>query len=563
MIDWQHQTKFLLAKAGLLPVFRRARRTALALVSTSFRREQSTIRREAREYKRRYGASLGQRLGAGGHKRAVILNVPTMAGVAVDSFMAKSLEKAGFRSTIITSPDSWVNQYLSQVEGVKLKVWDDFVNPGDMGRAQAMMAPVESSDQLLAIEYEGARIGRFAASSVLRKLRVGSLDFQSAKVRKSLVRHLNKGISYTRTARSILERERPDLAVFVDRGYSPAGELFDICLEEKVDTITWNTAHKSNTVMLKRYNKENRDEHPSSLSDETWQWLRKRPWTHADGQLVHDELHDAYASGDWYSDVGTQFGKVMFESGDLRRRLGLDPNKKTAVIFAHILWDGTFFWGADLFANYEDWLVETVRAACLNDRLNWVIKVHPANVAKDARDGYRGQPSEVIAIERAIGSLPAHVKLLSAESDINTYSIFPVMDYCVTVRGTIGMESAALGIPVITAGTGRYDHKGFTIDSESEAEYLKRLASLEELAPPTPQALELAEKFAYGVFVLRPMLLNSVTVAMQQDEWGTGKIQINTECTEDWLAAADVNSLAQWAADGVKEDYLWDQWNLD
>lgn len=527
------------------------------MLSRSYRREQSIIRREAREYQRRYGPSLGQRLGVEDHKRAVILNVPSMTGVAVESFLAKSLEKAGFRSTVITGPDSWVKPYLRQVEGVTLKVWDDFVCPGDMGRAQAMMAPVESSDQLLAIEYEGARIGRFAASSVLRKLRVGSLDLQSANVRKSLVRHLNRGISYTRTARSILERERPDLAVFVDRGYSPAGEFFDICLESHVDTITWNTAHKSNTVMLKRYTKENRDEHPASLSDETWQWLRQQPWTSADGQLVHDELHGAYASGDWYSDVGTQSGKVMFESGDLRQILGLDPNKKTAVIFAHILWDGTFFWGSDLFDNYEEWLVETVRAACLNDRLNWVIKVHPANIVKDVRDGYRGQPSEVIAIERDIGSLPPHVKLVSADSEINTYSMLSVMDYCVTVRGTIGMEAAALGVPVITAGTGRYDHKGFTLDSDSQEHYLDLLRRLETIPPLSAVERTLAEKFAHGVFLLRPLPLSTVTVTTRSNAAATAQIEVNALTREDWLDAEDLDSLSSWVCSSSDDDFLY------
>ena len=41
----------------------------------------------------------------------------------------------------------------------------------------------------------------------------------------------------------------------------------------------------------------------------------------------------------------------------------LDPERKTAAIFSHILYDATFFYGESLFADYEEWLVEAVRAA--------------------------------------------------------------------------------------------------------------------------------------------------------------------------------------------------------
>ena len=74
------------------------------------------------------------------------------------------------------------------------------------------------------------------------------------------------------------------------------------------------------------------------------------------------------------------------------------------------------------------------------------------------------EPAEVIALRRHIKELPPHVFFIPAESPISTFSFFGVMDYCLTVRGTIGIEAARMGIPVLTAGTGRYDRKGFTIN---------------------------------------------------------------------------------------------------
>ena len=53
-----------------------------------------------------------------------------------------------------------------------------------------------------------------------------------------------------------------------------------------------------------------------------------------------------------------------------------------------------------------------------------------------------------------------------------------------TVRGTVGCELACYGIPVITAGNGRYSDEGFTIDPKSKEElykYIENLGKIEKL----------------------------------------------------------------------------------
>ena len=56
--------------------------------------------------------------------------------------------------------------------------------------------------------------------------------------------------------------------------------------------------------------------------------------------------------------MGTQFDKVFPTRDELTGRLGLDPGLRTALVFPHIFWDGTFFWGHDLFPNYEAFFAE-------------------------------------------------------------------------------------------------------------------------------------------------------------------------------------------------------------
>jgi hypothetical protein len=161
-------------------------------------------------------------------------------------------------------------------------------------------------------------------------------------------------------------------------------------------------------------------------------------------------------------------------------------------------------------------------------------------------------------IQNRIGPLPEHVTLIPPDTDINTYSLFGVMDYCLTVRGTIGIEAACLGIPVLLAGTGRYDHRGFTIDSASREDYLHRLETIERIPPLTKTERELAERFAYGAFVLRPFPLTAFTIEHGRDRRATQQVRVNAPSSAALRDSPDLVALGEWAADRTREDFLWE-----
>jgi hypothetical protein len=310
--------------------------------------------------------------------------------------------------------------------------------------------------------------------------------------------------------------------------------------------------------MLKRYRAENADRHPYSLSARSWEIVRSMSWTADHERRLHEELHGSYASGDWYAEVGTQFGARLMEREEVRRRLGLKPGRKLAVIFSHLFWDATLFWGEDLFDDYRHWFVETVRAATRNDALDWIVKLHPANLVKLARDGYVGEPVEQATIRSELGELPGHVRVLPADTPISAFSLLETLDYCVTVRGTVGIEAAVLGKTALTAGTGRYDGHGFTVDSDSRETYLARLAELEKLPPPDARAVELARRFAYGSFLLRPFQLRTLRLAHERDARATQRVEIEVASAEAFRRAADVRDFGAWAVESREEDYLID-----
>ena len=458
-----------------------------------------------------------------------------------------ALRSAGYHVTV-PLPMAWgaAADFYRSLGANGVLATDDLPRRASRKMIRDLCAAGHDPHSLLSLTYRDIPIGRFVASTLMRRHRLGSIDPGNPELANSVARQIATSVKAVDLANAMVERVRPDLVCFYDRGYTPDGELFEVALAAGAKAITLNAAHRSGLIISKRYHAGNKDRHFGAPSAETWNVLRSMAWTDRDWQALRDEVESSYKSGTWYDEVGTQFGRTPQSGSALLSALGLDPARKTAVLFPHLFWDATFFWGDDLFADYRDWFCQVLRAAAANDRLNWIVKMHPATVVKDRRDGYGGEPSEMVAMRETLGELPPHIAFLPPDSPVSTLSLFEIMDYCLTVRGTVGIEAAMYGIPVLTAGTGRYDGYGFTVDSNSRADYLERLRSLETIVPLTEAQTELARRYAYGLFMLRPLEFQTMRFRYRQDESATLELALDIPEGRGIATMPDIARLAEW-----------------
>lgn len=484
----------------------------------------------------------------------IVRNV-TLPYASIEAFVGKALQMAGFETVVLGQRRYDFLRY-DWLAGNKMVVeFDDFATQGDLDWVDRQVSALGTLDDWVALEYHGVHVGRFVIALAQRRYR-GRLDFADPSIQGDLRRLLALSVHHTRAASRIIQEMKPDCVVVMDRGYSGCGEIFDLALNQGIDTLTWNLGYKSNRLVFKRYNLGNERDHPLCPSAESWRRICSIPWNPENGNRVRHELFECYQTQDWFSVVGTQFDKKILSQEMTRQKLGLSSDRKVAVIFPHILWDGSFFWGKDLFSDYTHWFVETIRAAAANPRLQWVVKLHPAHLVKAKQMNDAGRPLELDVIERVVGNLPDNVKLVHPHTELSTYSLFQIADYAVTVRGTVGIESALFGIPVVTAGTGRYDRRGFTLDSSTREEYLQRLETLETYPRLSAEQVELAERYAYGVFMGRPLSLSSLSLAYDRDGKATPNVTVHCQTREQWLASPDMRKLAAWLGDGKLEDML-------
>lgn len=522
--------------------------------------EYRTRDREARADFRRFrdecgGFALGEDVWPRGGRRktALIVSQAYLPFAKVEALVIKAVQMAGY-DTVVLGTRRYSFLRYGWLAGNKRVIERSDFGGSDEAWADDQMGRLTSLDEWLALEYQGVHVGKFVVASTLRRLMIGTLDFNDPSIRKILRFYLGFSVQSALAAREVLDRVKPDVVFMMDRGYAGFGEMFDCAVARGVDTVNWIMGYKSDRLAFKRYNAGNSREHPLSLSEDTWARLGSIAWTPEHSREIRHELFDAYETQDWFSLVGTQVNKKILSRDATRERLGLLPGKKVAVVFVHILWDGSFFYGEDLFDDYTQWFVETIRAAIENDRVQWVVKLHPAHLVKAKQKDNERRPAELDVLESAFDRLPPHITLVHPDTEVSTYSLFEVADYTVTVRGTVGIESSLFGVPVITAGTGRYDRRGFTIDSPTREEYLRKLATLETIPPLTAEQVTCAERYAYGLLFWRPLVLSSASLEFERGGKALPKFVVNCRTRDQWLASPDMNRLSRWIADGVAED---------
>ena len=220
-------------------------------------------------------------------------------------------------------------------------------------------------------------------------------------------------------------------------------------------------------MVFKRYTAETKAIHPRSLSDESW---RARAGARVDGRArgraragVRAPLRrDARSSL-----AGTRAGRADSRARRSRARSGSTRRRGPRSSSRTCSGTRTCSTAATSSPTRRSGSSRRCGAACANDRVNWVVKLHPANVWKRRRDRVSGELDELVAIRERVGELPPHVRLLEPDTDISTWSLFDVTDFGVTIRGSVGFELPCFGVPVLTAGTGFYSGRGFTVDSET------------------------------------------------------------------------------------------------
>lgn len=169
---------------------------------------------------------------------------------------------------------------------------------------------------------------------------------------------------------------------------------------------------------------------------------------------------------------------------DLCRSLGWDPAKPIVTLMAHVFHESPHAVGGNLYADYYEWLAETLEVAARTPQVNWLLKKHPQQKYFDEilRHSPDLMPDDE-TMRRLLAPVQGASHVALCPPDLHTASLIAASHVIVTQHGRAGYEFAACGVPVVTTARAAYGGLGFTVEPRSRAAYVGLLERIDELAP--------------------------------------------------------------------------------
>ena len=430
------------------------------------------------------------------------------------SVFSLAVRMRGYKGLVLTTrKQKLLNKYY-KIFNLELIYYDDIQKEFSKKLNQDIATKfqlAESIQDYRNIAYKNIPVGEIAISTFSRYHGTGVIQLDDLEVVKQLREWVEILCQAAGIADFLYKKFNVKIIYVAEIFFEEYGAFYYTALAKKMNVIKFTGTVRDDAFILQHLNSENDRAHHASLSSHSWGKIKKAAYTNKIENDLMQNFLDRYGDK-WHRSRRNYLDSKKTSVAEAKAILGVKPGRKVAVVFSHILYDAMFFFGTDLFSNYADWLVETVRVACDNPDLDWLIKVHPSNLWRGELNSLlKGKYEEERLIHKALGELPPHVRIVHADTPINPYAWFQLADYGITVRGTSGLEMAAMGKTTITAGTGRYEGNGFTVDFDDKKNYLDFLKSLPNIADPSRETVELAKKYAYSLFVLKPFQITSLS----------------------------------------------------
>ena len=162
-------------------------------------------------------------------------------------------------------------------------------------------------------------------------------------------------------------------------------------------------------------------------------------------------------------------------------------------MFTNVPWDVGLNAFAGPFNGVIDWVYQTIEYFKDNKEIDIWIKPHPAEV----RSTSKSEHSVSDFIRQKYPKLPQNIHVIEPEKGINTYRFFNFIDVGVILTGTLGLEMALDGIPVVSAGINPCYGLGLLSEPKDIEGYFREIESDDKVSPEKSQL----ELFCYFYFI--------------------------------------------------------------
>jgi tetratricopeptide (TPR) repeat protein len=355
-------------------------------------------------------------------------------------------------------------------------------------------------DEIAEYHYLDCPVGLYALSSTERFFK-GKCRQEDDFYEKILRYYFYSALINTEAANKALERMKPNRILMSHGIYVDWNPLFDLSVKADIPVSLWMTGYRKEHIYLRTATRDDK-RNMYYISDLGWQNICSKPFDAQKEKLLDKYMEEQKIGLNYYT---TLFNKPPKKQDILYQELNLPRNRPIWGIFSHLNWDAVFCFEPMLFNDANQWIMETFEKVLAIQDVIWIIKIHPAERICGTQEGVEE------LIKKKYSRLPEHIRIIPAESDLNTYGLLPILDGGVTIRGTVGLELSLMGKPVILAGAVHYGSKGFTYDSETKQKYFETLNRAKSIPKLNIRQIKMAKCYAYTFFIQKQIPFNWLT----------------------------------------------------
>ena len=255
--------------------------------------------------------------------------------------------------------------------------------------------------------------------------------------------------------------------------------------------------------------------------------LSHSPFNKERQELVTTQLNNRFSGKANQIDAQMAYAnKHNYSKQELSEKLGINNNHPFVFIFAHVFADSPRgLSDGMLFADFYEWLYQTINYIKNIKDVNWIIKPHPSVKTY-------GESGEVEKIVKELCGTPESSVFICPEN-FSTAGVLECAKAIVTAQGTVGVEFSCMGIPIIISGKPFYSGFGFTNEPKTKTQYFKQLRDIKSISNPTPKQIEVARSVYFGFYEVQNKDFSLIDSLLKDKTWGCG-------CEQDILGAFEL-----------------------
>jgi hypothetical protein len=395
---------------------------------------------------------------------------------------------------------------ILKMSGIKHTLSKEHIELDDLRKIETFSQTI-SLPEIKDFQYLGVPVGKISFASFLR-YRCGKTINENT-LNESDIRIYQKyflaSLINTHIAKNALRQILPK-SFFSSHGcYSDFGTAMYSAHLHKIPAITWTSGyndfhHYYSTFCDNKFVFR-------GIPNHTWRSIKVNKLNQFKIDRLYKFLESRYCNQE---SMDIRYANKPVGTDTIRETLGLDINKPTACLFTHLNWDAADL-ASSFFTDSDEWLFESLKVMMKNKNINWIIKIHPAELR------YKNLTSTTTKITEKFPILPPHVKIINPSQEINTLDIYHLIDVGITIFGTVGVELPLYGKPIISAGHAHFTEKGFSFDTRSRLDYLSLLSRLNAPLSLNNEQISLAQIYAYSFFFERHLPLDVIDISVNSD----------------------------------------------